>query len=424
MQSSNSNETRESALAEGRSPYLLWMIWVVWTPLIIPSIVTLFQSHLPLPRLIAALVGVVLFFGIYLLAAWRKAQYLVSLPLPSEHTDASTWIIIVVLTTLCLVFALLGQGFGSQGLFYYTSGYVGASLSIRRTILVVALITLLALVVGWYTGIGWIDLVQTVVFVPGIIFITKSMLWSITTSWELHTARKEIARLAVETERLRIARDLHDLLGHNLSLIALKSELAGRLVKAAPERAVVEIGDVENVARTTLQEVREAVASYRQPTLASELHAAREILTAAGIVYQFDGDETIMSGLPTTIESALSWVVREGVTNSIRHSRAHTCTIHMTRNNDSVSVAIADDGVGPVGSTNRQGNGLRGLVERIAELGGQCEVGATSGGGFRILVTVPLAQRNHHTEITNASPVDMTQVATDTDSNEERSKSA
>lgn len=85
----------------------------------------------------------------------------------------------------------------------------------------------------------------------------KSMLWSITTSWELHAARKEISRLAVETERLRIARDLHDLLGHNLSLIALKSELAGRLVKVAPERAVVEIGDVDNVARTTLQEVRE-----------------------------------------------------------------------------------------------------------------------------------------------------------------------
>ncbi|MEO8972569.1 MAG: sensor histidine kinase [Ktedonobacteraceae bacterium] len=424
MQRSNSKESSESSLAEGRSPNLLWLIWVVWTPLIIPSIVTLFQAHLPLPRLIAALIDAVLFFSIYLPSARRRAQHLVSMPAPSEHTDASTWVIIVVLTTLSLVFALLGQGYGSQGLFYYTSGYVGGSLSIRRTIPVAIGITLLAMAVGWYTGTGWLDLVQTVIFVPAIIFIMKSMLWSITTSWELHAARKEIAHLAVETERLRIARDLHDLLGHNLSLIALKSELAGRLVKVTPERAIIEIGDVENVARTTLQEVREAVASYRQPTLASELHAAQEILTAAGIIYQYEGDENITGGLPTAIESALSWVVREGVTNSIRHSRAHRCTIRMTRNNHSVSVAIADDGVGPVNNIGSQGNGLRGLAERIAALGGQYETGTGSGGGFRVLVTVPLAQRNHHAEITNTSPADMTQMTASTDDKVERSKSA
>jgi two-component system, NarL family, sensor histidine kinase DesK len=416
------NEAGESALAEGRSPFLLWMIWVVWTPLIIPTIVTLFQAHLPLPRLIAALVVVVLYFSIYFPAARRKAQYLVSMPSPSEHTGVSTWVIIVVLTTLSLVLALLGQGYGSQALFYYTSGYVGGSLSIRRLIPVAAVITLLAIVVGWYAGTGWLDLVQTIIFVPAIIFIMKSMLWSIMTSWELHAARKEIARLAVETERLRIARDLHDLLGHNLSLIALKSELAGRLVKTEPERAVVEIADVENVARTTLQEVREAVASYRQPTLASELHAAREILTAAGIVYQFEGDENMLSGLPTAIDSALSWVVREGVTNSIRHSRAHQCTIRMTRNTESLAVTIADDGVGPASSTGIQGNGLRGVAERITALGGQCEVGAGNGGGFRIGVTVPLAQRNYHAEITSAYPARMTLVATGTDGNEERGK--
>ncbi len=418
------NEAKESALAEGRSPFFLWMIWVVWTPLIIPTIVTLFQAHLPLARLIAALVVIVLFFSIYLPTAWRRTQYLAAVPSPSEHTEASAWIIIVVLTTLSLVLALLGQGYGSQGLFYYTSGYVGGNLSIRRLIPVAAVITLLAIAVGWYTGTGWLDLVQTIIFVPAIIFIMKSMLWSIITSWELHAARKEIARLAVETERLRIARDLHDLLGHNLSLIALKSELAGRLVKTAPERAIVEIADVENVARTTLQEVREAVASYRQPTLASELHAAREILTAAGIVYQFEGDENMLGGLPAAIESALSWVVREGVTNSIRHSRAHQCTIYMTRNTESVVVTIADDGVGLVSSTGDQGNGLRGVAERITALGGQCEVGVGNGEGFRIVVTVPLAQRNHHAEITNAYPTSMTQVATGTDGNEERDKSA
>ena len=397
------------------------MIWVVWLPLIIPAIITLFQAHLALPRLIAALVGVALFFSIYLWSARRKAQNLVALP-PSGHTDALTWLTIAVLTALSLVFALLGQGYGSQGLFYYIGGYVGGSLSLRKTIPVAVAITLLALAVGRYTGIGWLDLVQTVIFIPAIIFIMKSMLWSITTSWELHAARKEVARLAVETERLRIARDLHDLLGHNLSLIALKSELAGRLVKVAPERAVVEIGDVENVARTTLQEVREAVSSYRQPTLASELHAAREILTAAGFAYQYEGDENMMSGLPTAVETALSWVVREGVTNSIRHSHAHKCSIRMTRNNDSVSVAISDDGVGLVSSTGSQGNGLRGLTERVAALGGQCEAGPVSGDGFRILVTVPLAQRTHHADMANtATSLWVPQATISTPGSEQRS---
>ena len=423
MQRSNSNETRESALAEGRSPTLLWMIWVVWIPLIIPTIVALFQAHLPLLRLIVALVVVALFFSIYLSASWRRAQYLASVPSPSEHTDASIWIIIVVLTTLSLVLALLGQGYSSQALFYYTSGYMGGSLSIRRIIPVAVMITLLAIAIGWYTGAGWLDLVQSVVFFPAIIFITKSMLWSITTSWELNAARKEISRLAVETERLRIARDLHDLLGHNLSLIALKSELAGRLVKAAPERAIIEISDVENVARTTLQEVREAVTSYRQPTLASELHAAREILTAAGVAYRYEGDENMIGGLPTAVESVLSWVVREGVTNIIRHSHAHQCTIRVTRDTNNVSVEVADDGVGFDSSSGKQSNGLRGLAERVAALGGQSETGSGSTGGFRIVVTMPLVQRNPHAEITSVSSASyMAQVIARTDGSAERSK--
>jgi len=222
-------------------------------------------------------------------------------------------------------------------------------------------------------------------------------MWSITTNWALDTARKEIARLAVMTERLRIARDLHDLLGHNLSLIALKSELARRLVNVAPERAIVEISDVENVARTTLQEVREAVSAFRQPTLKSELNAAQEILAAAGIAYHFDGDESEIDALPTTIEAVLSWTVREGVTNVIRHSRAHQCTIRVTRNAHEIGIEVIDDGVG-VSSMNisyNEGNGLRGLAERVEILGGRCEASPRNGGGFILAVSVPLAQQDN-----------------------------
>ncbi len=223
------------------------------------------------------------------------------------------------------------------------------------------------------------------------------------TSRELRSAREEIARLAVTNERLRIARDLHDLLGHNLSLIALKSELARRLLTVAPERAATEISDIETVARTTLQEVREAVASYRQPTLASELQGAQEILAAAGIAYRYEGDAEIIATLPASIEAALSWVVREGVTNVIRHSRAHHCTIRLNRSSNTVRVEVIDDGSGvpltvtSTGSLTGSGNGLRGLSERVSALGGSCEVGPRKEGGFRLAVALPLARDERRT---------------------------
>ena len=393
---SNTIEAREASRAEGRSPFLLWLIWVVWVPLSIPAFIRLFQAHPPLPQLIATLFGVALFFGIYLLASWRRAVNLVATSTLPSHTEASTWLTIAALTGLGLILTML-SGSEWQTLFYYTSGYVGGSLLIRRAILMVFVITLLATVAGWFAGLGWIDLAQTIVFIPAIVFITRSVMWSITTSWQLNDARKEIARLAVMTERLRIARDLHDLLGHNLSLIALKSELAKRLVNVAPERAIVEISDVENVARTTLQEVREAVSAFRQPTLKSELNAAQEILAAAGIAYHFDGDESMIDALPTTIEAVLSWTVREAVTNVIRHSRAHQCTIRMTRNAQEIGIEVIDDGAvfTSVSSSDNEGNGLRGLTERVETLGGRCETSPREEGGFLLAVSVPLAQPNH-----------------------------
>jgi two-component system sensor histidine kinase DesK len=391
----NPNEAREASTAEGRNPYFLWLFWVLWLPFTIPAFVSLFQAHLPLPRLIATLVGVALFFVIYLWAAWRRAQYLIATSSLPRHPEASTWLTIAVLTVLSLVLMLLG-GNEWGGLFFFTCGYVGGSLPVRWTILTAIALALLATGIGWLTGFGLPDLVQTVVFIPAIILLTRTVMWSITTSWQLRTAREEITRLAVMTERLRIARDLHDLLGHNLSLITLKSELAGRLIRVAPERAAVEIGDIEHVTRTTLQEVREAVSAYRQPTLKSELHAAQEILAAAGIAYRYDGGESMIDALPTTIEAVLSWTVREGVTNVIRHSRAHQCTIRVTRDAHEIGIEVIDDGVGApsINRSDNQGNGLRGLAERVETLGGRCEASPRVGRGFLLAVSVPLARQD------------------------------
>lgn len=225
-------------------------------------------------------------------------------------------------------------------------------------------------------------------------------------------AREEATRLAVMTERLRIARDLHDLLGHNLSLITLKSELARRLAGSASERLASEIGDIEQVARTTLQEVREAVSNYRQPTLSNELHGAQEILAAAGIACCYEhnesdrDNESDIETLPTTIEAVLAWAIREGVTNVIRHSHAHSCTIRVTRGMQTAQVEIIDDGTsftqessgqsedtGSTNGTSHRGNGLRGLSERVAALDGRFKAEPCIGSGFRLEVSVPLGQK-------------------------------
>lgn len=378
--------------AEGRSPFLLWLIWALWLPLTTPTLITFIQAHPPLPRLILTLAGITVFFTLYLWSAWQRAHYLTGSSV--ETSNAPVWprFVIVGLGILSLAVTLMG---GNEWLvlFFYTSGFIGGSLTLRQASLTALGFTLGIVALGRFTGLSWLALLQDIVFVPVIIFIMRSVLCSITTSWELRAAREEIAHLAVVNERLRIARDLHDLLGHNLSLIALKSELAGRLLSIAPERARSEIHDIETVARTTLQEVREAVSSYRQPTLASELHAAQELLSAAGITYYNESSGVILDDLPTGIEAALSWTIREGVTNVIKHSRAHHCWIRLKRDSQQVSVEINDDGTTADTPSTSTGNGLRGLRERVAALGGSLDAQPHMGGGFSLRVSIPLAQK-------------------------------
>lgn len=157
-----------------------------------------------------------------------------------------------------------------------------------------------------------------------------------------------------------MARDLHDLLGHTLSLSTLKSELAGRLVESEPARAAAEIQAVERVARQTLREVREAVVGYRQPQLASEMDGARQLLEAAGIACQI---KHTSGSLPPAADAVLAWTVREGVTNVIRHSRTHHCTIRVLCAGASVCTEVVDDGEwrgSQQATTDATGSGLAG----------------------------------------------------------------
>jgi len=400
MPANSSTQRHNTALLPAnRSAYLLWLVWVIWLPFAIPEIRALLQSHLSLIQIIATLVAVALFFCVYLWATWSNVQRLVDAS-SSEDTVVAQWLPIAILFMLSLIIVILYKGIGTP--FIFTSAYIGGRLPSVRAILSVVVLALFVAVASSRNNPDWSSLVQGIVLIVIVGIVTPLVVRAVTTGRELRVAREEIARLAVTAERLRIARDLHDLLGHNLSLIALKSELARRLIPVSPEQAAVEIGDVEQVARTTLQEVREAVGNYRQPSLANELHAAQQLLAAAGISYQCEEDESIQNmqdTLPPTIEAVLSWTVREGVTNIIRHSRARLCRIHVMRDTHEARVEIVDDGLEApaqfvaVAATDATGNGLRGLTERVAVLGGVCDAHPQSGGGFRLAVSVPLIQQ-------------------------------
>jgi two-component system sensor histidine kinase DesK len=203
---------------------------------------------------------------------------------------------------------------------------------------------------------------------------------------ELRSAQDELARAAVNEERVRFARDLHDLLGHSLSLVALKAQLAGRLIDSDPAGAHTQVQEIESVTREALSEVRAAVSGYARPTLAGELAGARRALEAAGIEPQLDATVE----LPEDVDELLAWTIREGTTNVLRHSDARTARIVVANGRDSAAVEVVDDGGASAGSDD-VGHGLAGLRERAARIGGSVEAGPAPGGGFRLRVEVPLA---------------------------------
>jgi two-component system sensor histidine kinase DesK len=263
---------------------------------------------------------------------------------------------------------------------------VAAGLSLVPAVAAAAITVLIAIgyVAAWLTD-GRIDPMFLLQITFGASAVALRHLTA--TVAQLDCARDGLARAAVNQERLRFARDLHDLLGRSLSTIILKSELAGRLAPSAPARAASEIADVERTARDALLQVRAAVAGYRRPSLVSELVAARELLAAAGIDARIDSSPTT---LPPVVDGLLGWAVREGITNVVRHSRARSCTIRVARHAGRATAEIVDDGGGSGAAGNGRGCGLAGLMERATAAGGQVDAGPMAGGGFRLAVDVPL----------------------------------
>jgi two-component system sensor histidine kinase DesK len=204
---------------------------------------------------------------------------------------------------------------------------------------------------------------------------------------QLKETRQALAKGAVADERLRFSRDLHDLLGHTMSVVALKAEAVRRLAPTDLDAAIAQAASIEEVSRKALAEIREAVSGYRETGLGEELDRARSLLGAAQIVATVHE-----SGppLPSQTENLLAWIVREGVTNVVRHSRATHCEITLDRGADPVLLSIRDNGTGcTAAGADAPGNGLRGLTERVNAVGGTLTADAT-GKGFQLQVTLPV----------------------------------
>ena len=200
---------------------------------------------------------------------------------------------------------------------------------------------------------------------------------------ELRLTQDEVGRLAALAERERIGRDLHDLLGHTLSLVAIKSELAGRLVDADPQAAKRQIGEVETVARQALAQVREAVVGIRATGLQAELAATRLALLSADVHL----DQRLAPvALPPALESVLAMTLREATTNVLRHAQAGRVDVELLHDAGELRLVISDDGRG---GAQHPGNGLAGMRERIASAGGVLDIDSPAGGGTRLQVTFP-----------------------------------
>ncbi|WP_432188302.1 sensor histidine kinase [Streptomyces sp. Tue6028] len=275
-------------------------------------------------------------------------------------------------------------------LFVYVAIAAGAALPLRWARLtipaVAAVLTTVALIVPG--GRAYLAGLLIPAFLGG--FAMTGVRELLRTTIALREARATVAQLAANEERLRLARDLHDLLGHSLSLITLKSELAGRMLPDHPEKAAQQVADIEQVSRQALVDVREAVTGYRRPRLAGELAGTQVALTAAGVRADLPV-EPDLTGVPEESESALAWALREAVTNVVRHSGARRCTVELLRrqtlDGPVLELSVEDDGSG--GSGGSHGNGLTGLTERLEKAGGTLEAGRMRHG-FRLVARVPL----------------------------------
>lgn len=364
-------------------PKLVWLVNVVRlaiVPVFLGALVLLVEPQRSV-RDLAAAAGLTLLGVVHVWYWWRpwSAQ-----PHRSVAAAAS-----MVITNVVLLHLL---GLSQPLLWLYPALIVGASLRAPAAAVVVGFMALAAVVpldpragshisegplVDWTLGPNHAIVLSIALAGLGMTAVRQLIILNA----DLHATRAELAEFAVASERERLARELHDLLGRTLSLIAVKAELAGRLSATGDPSADAEIRDVQQLARHAVREVREAVAGDLTRSFTAELAAARPALQTAGI------GVSITNGaveIDPKHETTVAWALREAVTNVVKHSGARTCRIAIEAAAGVTALEVVDDGHGPVGED--AGTGLAGLADRVHALGGTFEAGPGETGGFRLRV--------------------------------------
>lgn len=289
--------------------------------------------------------------------------------------------IIATQAALGVAFAPINQG--SAVLFVYAASFAAQLDRPRdgvRGVLLIATIAAATAVITSQPLFFWVTGVLVSLVVGGV---NLHFHQAARAQKKLRLAHAEIEQLAAIAERERIARDLHDVLGHTLSLIVLKAELAVKLSVRDPDRAASEMRDVEEVARRMLQDVRHAIRGYRA-TLVEEVERSRSMLKASRITADID---VAPLALPPHVEETLALALREAVTNVVRHAGASRCLVRVSATGQAVALEVHDDGRG---SAATPGLGLRGMRERVEEVGGELLIDGE--GGMRVVATVPLGE--------------------------------
>ncbi|MFE7623441.1 sensor histidine kinase [Streptomyces sp. NPDC057509] len=377
-----SRKERRRLRREGRrpgppGPYAL----MPWLLMGLGAFSNLFQGETPSPWIGGA--GLLAFNSLYISVVFRGF-------VKKKRESPVTYVLLGALAAVTFALAI---GYGGSWLLFFPllSLACGTVLRSRRLVLGLLGLAITACWIAvwrgdsastpWTLGYG--------TFISGA--VTAAILTLSETVMELRDTRQELARTAVERERLRFSRDLHDLLGHTLSVIVVKSEAARRLAPRDMDAALSQVADIESVGRQALTEIREAVTGYREGSLATELDRARSALTAAGI-------EPVVrrSGPPIApqTEALLGWVVREAVTNVVRHSTAARCVFELGGSGERVRLTVTDDGRGrpdgPAPTPGIGGTGLKGLTERLAAAGGSLVAGPGPDGGFVVTAELPV----------------------------------
>src|SRR5579864_3015118 len=361
----------------GRWTTLGRVFMTVWVLFALPNVISVLQPGFG-PAAMGVLFGF-LGWGVVWIWFWMRAC---GASRPAEFMGLAGS------TAILVIFALIvPQRIGVGGALVFCFIMAGVSFPLRTAVWLLLALTVLQVALtlarGEQLAAGAGSLFNSVLV--GCVGIGVRLLWQSYT--QLLEAREQLAHAAVSEERLRFARDLHDLLGQNLSVLVLKSELVAKQLPAGTDEGVrQEMRDIAQVARTSLNDVREAVTGYRRPTLAAEISNARTALRAAGISFVVEDG---VGALPAEQETVLAWCLREAVTNVVRHSGAGKCEAHFLRVDGTVRLEVADDGKGATSLDG--GSGLAGMRERVETVGGTVEIGPKGGRGLHVQVAVPAA---------------------------------